>query len=127
MAKTDMQTGGSLSSKEAATELLSLVLVGKDVSLVGPGAADQESALRGIDLLAGVGRSGSKKAAWLQSSVSLLMNGAQLLAGSWRLPCPSIAVPGLHLQSRKCLSLRGSLKRAPLRSRAKVLQLSAKG
>lgn len=123
MAKTDMQTGGSLSSKEAATELLSLVLVGK----VGPGAADQGSALRGIDLLAGVGRSGSKKAAWLQSSVSLLVNGAQLLAGSWRLPCPSIAVPGLHLQSRKCLSLRGSLKRAPLRSRAKVLQPSAKG
>lgn len=42
-------------------ELLSLVLAGKDVSLVGPGAAEQGSALRGIGPLAGVRWSGSKK------------------------------------------------------------------
>lgn len=73
------RAGGSLSSREAAMELLSLVLEGKDVSLVGPKAAEQQSTLRRISWSGVEAR--NKKAAWLPSSMALLMDGAQLLAG----------------------------------------------
>lgn len=111
-------------------ELLSLVLAGKDVSRLG-----QELLSRGLHLGEsahfGPGWGGWEQEGCLASVLSGLADEwGQLLAGSWCLPGPSIAVPGLHLQSRKCLSPRGSLKRVPLRSRAKVLQphdLSARG
>lgn len=48
LAETETsRAGDSLSSREAALELLSLVLERKDVGLVGPGATEQGPALRG--------------------------------------------------------------------------------
>lgn len=109
MAESETRrAGGSLSSSEAAMELLSLALEGKDVSLVGPGAAEQGSALRGINPLSAAvgGELGARGC--LTSVLSGLADEWGPVAGreSWCLPGPSIPVPGLHPQNRKCLSLR---------------------
>lgn len=67
-----------LSNREAAMEPLILVLEGKDIGLVGPGVCTEGN--QPIVGWGGVG-AGSKKAACILSSVALLTDRAQLLAG----------------------------------------------